>query len=312
MTWLINDIDKEIFSKQKIVDLTVIQEYDEDFEAKGKIVYQRQKKPSFSSTTKLNIRPFIAAREGFLKLSALVENNSEFVIRDNFIFSSNLKYSIWDNFEDLTIPPVNTYPAQVRSDIKDYLRGFDDGVIIGRAQFDFYKTLSEKNHIMFTAGILEEMFSGYGFEYLWFDPNKNYAVGFEMFDVMKRDYKLRFGTLDYQNITGHLNFYYRNYLLIPFDLKVSYGEYLAGDIGSTIELSRSFNNGMQFGVFASSTNVSSEEFGEGSFDKGIFFNIPIYKNYVNYSWRPLTKDPGQKLIRKHTLKDLLVKFNPMN
>ena len=165
---------------------------------------------------------------------------------------------------------------------------------------------------MFTAGILEEMFSGYGFEYLWFDPNKNYAVGFEMFDVMKRDYKLRFGTLDYQNITGHLNFYYRIYLLIPFDLKVSYGEYLGGDIGSTIELSRSFNNGMQFGVFASSTNVSSEEFGEGSFDKGIFFNIPIYKNYVNYSWRPLTKDPGKKLIRKHTLKDLLVIFNPMN
>ena len=44
--------------------------------------------------------------------------------------------SISDNFKDLTIPPVNTYPAQVRSDVKDYLRNFGDGVFIGRAQFD--------------------------------------------------------------------------------------------------------------------------------------------------------------------------------
>ena len=67
-----------------------------------------------------------------------------------------------------------------------------------------------------------------------------------------------------------------------------------------------------FGVFASNTNVSPEKFGEGSFDKGIFFDIPIFGNLVGYSWRPLTKDPGQKLARKHTLYDLLVKFKPIN
>ena len=50
------------------------------------------------------------------------------------------------------------------------------------------------------------------------------------------------------------------------------------------------------------------QFGEGSFDKGIFFNIPIYKDLVNYTWRPLTKDPAAKLIRKHNLHELLVKF----
>ena len=54
---------------------------------------------------------------------------------------------------------------------------------------------------------------------------------------------MKFGTLDYENITYSLNFYYRNYNRIPFDMKISYGEYLAGDIGSTIELSRSFLNG---------------------------------------------------------------------
>ena len=73
-----------------------------------------------------------------------------------------------------------------------------------------------------------------------------------------------------------------------------------------------FSNGMQFGFFASFTDVSKEEFGEGAFDKGIFFNIPIFGNFASYSWRPLTKDPGQKLIRKNTLHDLLVRFKPIN
>ena len=99
---------------------------------------------------------------------------------------------------------------------------------------------------------------------------------------------------------------------MPFDLKISYGEYLAGDEGFTIDFSRSFINGTKFGVFASFTDVSTEDFGEGSFDKGIYFNIPIYGNLINYTWRPLTKDPGAKLIRKHTLHDLLIKFKPYN
>ena len=164
---------------------------------------------------------------------------------------------------------------------------------------------------MLTAGILEEMFSGYGAEYLYYDNKKNYAFGVEIFNVVKRDYDLRFGTLDYKNTTAHLNFYYRNYNLIPFDAKISHGEYLAGDVGTTFEISRKFKNGAEFGVFASFTDVSAEQFGEGSFDKGIFFNIPIYKNFVNYTWRPLTKDPGAKLNRKNSLHDLLVKFKPI-
>ena len=165
---------------------------------------------------------------------------------------------------------------------------------------------------MLSAGILEEMFSGYGIEYLYFDIEKNYAIGAEVFKVKKRDYDLRFGSLDYENVSGHLNMYYRNNYLIPFDAKISYGEYLAGDKGTTFELSRSFINGTKFGVFASFTDVSRDQYGEGSFDKGIFFNIPVYGNFINYTWRPLTKDPGAKLNRKYTLHDLLVKFRPHN
>jgi len=305
-------IQKDVKKNLKVVNLSALSEYDNDFEKNANLIYERESKKAFNTTNRIRFKPFIASREEFFKGAILVENDSEYVIKDNLLFHSNLKYSLADNFDDLRFPPVDTYPAQVRSDVKQYLKNMDKGIILGRAQLDYYLNPYKNHHLMLSGGILEDMFSGYGFEYLYYENDKNYSVGFEIFDVKKRDYDWGFGTLDYENITGHINLYYRNYGLVPFDMKLSYGEYLAGDIGTTIELSRSFSNGMNFGVFASNTDVSAAQFGEGSFDKGIFFNIPIYGNLINYTWRPLTKDPGAKLIRRNTLHGLLVRFKPIN
>ena len=205
------------------------------------------------------------------------------MLRDNLFLTTNLKYSIADNLEDLTIPPVDTFPAQVRSDVKQYLRNINKGVLLGRAQIDYHITPYNNHHFMFSGGILEDMFSGVGMEYLYFKQNTNYSFGLELFKVKKRDYHWRGGHLDYENTTFTANMYIRNYGKIPFDIKLSFGEYLAGDIGSTMEVSREFRNGVSFGAFATFTDVSAKEFGEGSFDKGIFFNIPIlWKSYRLY------------------------------
>jgi hypothetical protein len=305
-------INKNIKKDLRIANLQAVSELDDELLKNSTLIYERKKSRNFYTKNGLVFRPFLASREEFFKGSLLLENNSEYVIKDNFFFSSNLKYSLADNFDDLTLPPVNTYPAQVRSDIKNYLRNIDDGIIIGRAQFDYHITPKKNHHLMITGGILEEMFTGIGAEYLYFKHDSNFAIGLEAFEITKRDYQMKFGTLDYKNVTNSVNFYYRNYEYIPFDMKISYGEYIAGDEGATFELSRSFLNGTKFGVFASFTDVSSDQFGEGTFDKGIFFNIPIYGNFIRYTWRPLTKDPGAKLIRKHNLHDLLVKFKPID
>jgi len=304
-------INKNIKKDLRIVDLKAVSEIEND-DLNAKVIYEREKRNLFNTNTSISFRPFIASREEFFKGALLAENNSELVLKDNLILHTNLKYSLADNLDDLTLPPIDTYPAQVRSDVKKYLRNIDQGILIGRAQIDYFITPFKNHHLMFSAGILEDMFSGFGLEYLFFKNNTNYSFGFELFNVKKRDYDWGFGTLDYENVTGHINFNYRNYGIVPFDMKVSYGEYLAGDVGSTIELSRSYKNGMQFGVFVSNTDVTAEQFGEGSFDKGVFFKIPIYGNLFNYTWRPLTKDPASKLIRRNNLNDLLVRFKPIN
>jgi hypothetical protein len=303
------DIKKDI----KIANLLAISEIDDDYRINSQTIYERNSGRKVNTNTRLQFRPFLASREEFFKGALLVENDTEFVIRENLFFNTNLKYSIWDNFDDLYLPPVDSFPAQVRSDVKEYLNKMQDGgILIGRAQLDYHLTPIKNHHIMMSAGIFEDMFSGAGMEYLYFKPKNNYAFGIDVFKVRKRDYSWRFGHLDYENTAATANFYYRNYGTIPFDMRASAGEYLAGDFGYTLEFSRSFYNGVQFGVFATFTDVDAEQFGEGSFDKGVFFNIPIYGNLINYTWRPLTKDPGAKLNRRNTLHDLLVRLRPIN
>ena len=305
-------IEKNIKKDIKIADLKGVSELDETFKRNARTIYERETSRRFNTFTGIRFKPFLASREEFFKGALLVENDSEFVIRENLFFNVNLKYSLANNFDDLRFPPVNTFPAQVRSDVKQYLLNMNDGILIGRAQFDYHFTPQDNHHIMLTAGILEDMFSGIGAEYLFFKQNTNYSFGIEAFKVQKRDYNWGFGHLNYKNNTVTANFYYRNYGLIPFDMKLSFGEYLAGDVGSSFEISRSFSSGVKFGAFATFTDVTFEQFGEGSFDKGIFFNIPIYGNFINYTWRPLTKDPGARLVRRNTLHDLLVRFRPIN
>ena len=303
------DIKKDI----EIANLLAISEIDDEYRINSQTIYERQSERRVNTHTRLNFRPFLASREEFFKGSLMIENDTEFVLRENLFFNTNLKYSLYDNFGDLYIPPVNSFPAQVRSDVKEYLNKMNDGgILIGRAQLDYHITPANNHHIMMSAGIFEDMFSGIGAEYLYFKPNTNYSFGIDIFKVRKRDYSWRFGHLDYENTAATANFYYRNYGTIPFDMRISAGEYLAGDVGYTIEFSRTFYNGVQFGAFATFTDVTTEQFGEGSFDKGVFFNIPIYGNLLNYTWRPLTKDPGAKLNRRHTLHSLLVRLQPIN
>ena len=98
-------------------------------------------------------------------------------------------------------------------------------------------------------------------------------------------------------------------------MKLSIGEYIAGDEGYTLELSRRFNNGIEFTGFFSRTNVSKKEYGEGSFDKGIRLTIPFggflqnsNNNLSKWVWRPLTKDPASLIIKSIDLHDEVNRF----
>ena len=64
-------------------------------------------------------------------------------------------------------------------------------------------------------------------------------------------------------------------------------------------MAKTFKTGFTLGFFATKTDISAKEFGEGSFDKGIYFSIPLdivssgfRKNNARFVWKNLTKDGG--------------------
>ena len=70
-------------------------------------------------------------------------------------------------------------------------------------------------------------------------------------------------------------------------------------------------NGVRFGVWGTLTNASEEDFGEGSFDKGIYVSIPFDElmttstmRRAELAWAPLTRDGGARLERAYSLFEL--------
>jgi hypothetical protein len=151
-----------------------------------------------------------------------------------------------------------------------------------------------------TAGYLENMFGGVSTELLWKPVDSRLALGAELNYARQRDYDQRLGFRDYDVVTGHASAYYEfgdGYLG-----QVDVGRYLAGDVGATFTLSREFDNGWMLGGFFTLTDVSSEEFGEGSFDKGILLSVPLgwilgqpNRNTFATTLRPVQRDGGQRL-----------------
>ena len=99
---------------------------------------------------------------------------------------------------------------------------------------------------------------------------------------------------------------YYNYLA-----QIDYGKFLASDLGQSIKLTRDFRNGWKVGGFFTLTDVSFDDWGEGSFDKGIFFQIPLNpiipyetRSFVQDGFKPLMGDGGQRIDVKGRLYQL--------
>jgi hypothetical protein len=94
-------------------------------------------------------------------------------------------------------------------------------------------------------------------------------------------------------------------------VKASVGQYLAKDKGVTLDVSKRFDSGVMVGFYATKTNVSAEQYGEGTFTKGFYISVPMdlftvtpTRGRAQVNWVPLTRDGGQMLGRKYQLYDL--------
>ncbi|WP_287796868.1 YjbH domain-containing protein [Idiomarina sp.] len=196
---------------------------------------------------------------------------------------------------------------EVRTRVRHYVK---NDVWLDSAQLTYHKRLGEDWFAMAYAGYLERMFGGAGVEVLYRPIDSPWAFGAHINRVRQRNFTGGSGFLDYEVTTGFVSAYYQMPWLSDTLLQLDFGQFLAGDKGVNVTMQKRFDSGVVAGAFAAFTNVSSEEYGEGSFTKGFFISIPFdlmsvrnTRERVGFTWVPLSRNGGQQLQRRARLYD---------
>ncbi|RKS28644.1 exopolysaccharide biosynthesis protein YbjH [Pseudomonas sp. WPR_5_2] len=256
----------------------------------------------FSYGLGLGYKQNIGGPDGLL-YQITADADAEYRFTRNTWWSGLLSVNLLNNYDKFTYDAPSGLP-RVRTDLRKYLTTSD--VTMPTFQLNHAKQLDKDLYGMVYGGYLESMFAGVGGEVLFRPAGQRWSVGADLNFVRQRDFDQGFGLRDYSTVTGHVT----GYTDLPFEAQaaVSVGRYLARDWGTTIDLSREFRNGVRFGGWVTLTTATKEEYGEGSFDKGIYISIPFDElmsmstmRRANIVWAPLTRDGGARLNRSYSL-----------
>lgn len=225
------------------------------------------------------------------------ELNASYAFAPGVSVSGTLRYPLYSAIDDTARQSDSILP-RVRSDASRY--AIESDLEVNRLTFDYLFRPGADLFGRVTAGYLEPMFAGVSGEVLWYPIDGNLAFGAELNYAVQRDFDMLLGLQDYDIVTGHVSTYYDfgNGYLGQLDV----GRYLAGDWGATVSVDREFNNGFKIGAYFTLTDVPFEDFGEGSFDKGIRVEIPVSwltgrpsRNAISQTFQPVTRDGGARL-----------------
>jgi hypothetical protein len=252
----------------------------------------------------------IGGPDGFLLFRIGAAVPMQYQLTDRWWISGSLGLNLFDNYEKFKYDAPSELP-RVRTNLREYMT--TSRVNIPNLQLTHVGQMNANQFISAYAGYLESEFAGVGAEWLYRPWHSSLAFGLDVNQVQQRSFH-QFFSLDgagsqtgYRVTTGHATVYWDTGWQ-AVQARLSAGRYLAKDVGATLELSRSFDNGVTMGAWVTKTNISAEQFGEGSFDKGLFLRIPFdvmtttrSGNTANLVYNPLTRDGGAKLNRSYSL-----------
>lgn len=303
-------LDKGIASKLTASELLQFSDLDSDSSKPNYLSTNFQPTvsfPEFSWNMTPALRHQIGGPEAFYLGQLWWKVNSTLKLRRGLTIYNTLGMDIYNNFDQFNNASKSSI-QHVRSDIQDYLSEGENN--IARLKLDYIWSPYKDLFARFDIGYLEEMFGGIGGELYYRPFNSKFSAGITLHKVKQRNYDQKFSFRDYTTETGHLGLYYDWPNQVQSHILV--GKYLAGDKGATIDLSRRFKTGFTLGIFATMTNLSPEEFGEGGFDKGFYFQIPMDilspkygSGHIPFGMHPLTKDGGALLNYHNSLYGLL-------
>ncbi|MBZ6396959.1 MULTISPECIES: YjbH domain-containing protein [Pantoea] len=252
----------------------------------------------------------VGGPESFYMYQVGVMGNVDYWLTDHLLVGGSLFGNLANNYDKFNYngAPADSSLPRVRTHIRDYV---ENNVYVNDLQANYMGHLGNGFYGQLYGGYLEAMYGGVGGELLYRPVDANWAVGVDANYVRQRDWDNMMQFTRYKASTGNLTAYWRPWFMQDVLVKTSVGQYLAKDKGVTVDVSKRFDSGVMVGVYATKTNVSSEEYGEGDFTKGFYISIPMdlftvtpTRGRAQVNWVPLTRDGGQMLGRKYQLYDL--------
>ena len=270
-------------------------------------VFQKPLDTGFSTVWGPSYRQSFGGPDGFLLYELGVQATVEKRFSPGTWLTATGNARLLDDYDNFKYDAPSNLP-RVRTYVREYVT--TERLTLPQLQLTHVQDMGAGHYASVYGGMLEMMYGGVGGEWLyrpWLSP---LAVGVDVNHVRQRDFAQDLRFRDYEVNTGHATLYWDTGWN-DVQLRLSAGQYLAGDTGMTAEVRRTFRNGTAIGMWASKTNVSAEQFGEGSFDKGIYISIPFdammpksMPGTANLVWHPLLRDGGAMLSRSFSLFDL--------
>ena len=261
----------------------------------------------FESHLGLNFNYNLGGPNGFILYEIAPDERAKLRLGKDTWLQGDVQYDVLNNFNKFTYDAPSNLP-RVRTYLREYMT--TSRLNMPNLQLTHVGRLGDSQYYSVYGGYLESMFAGVGGEWLYRPFASKTAFGVDLNEVKQRGFAQDFSLRNYSVLTGHGTLYWDTGWQDVLAM-LSAGRYLAGDIGVTVDLSRVFKNGVRVGAFFTKTNVSSQQFGEGSFDKGIYLTIPFdafmtksSDTVGNFLWKPLTRDGGAMLDRAVALYDL--------
>jgi hypothetical protein len=269
--------------------------------------FWQAKSPRFSSDIGPSYSQILGGPDNFLLYQLGAKAALEYKFSDSTWLSSAFNLRLSDNYKNFVYDAPSQLP-RVRTFQREYAT--TSAFTMPLLQLTHVKDLGNGHYVSGYGGMLEAMYGGVGAEWLYRPWQGRLAWGADVNHVRQRDFQQDLGFRDYKVNTGHASLYWDTGLQ-DLQVKLSAGRYLAGDMGGTLDVNRIFSNGVKVGAWATKTNVSSAVFGEGSFDKGIYVNMPFdiflpksTPGSGTFIYNPLTRDGGARLNRSFPLFDL--------
>lgn len=248
--------------------------------------------------------------DGFLLFQAGVATAFGLKLSEDTSIAGALNLGLLDNYDKFKYTAPSNLP-RVRTFLREYTTS--TRLTLPNLQITHVGKWGANQFYSVYGGYLESMYGGVGGEWLYRPWHSPLAIGIDANYVQQRSFRQNLGfdkadtQTGYRVATGHATAYWDTGWKSTH-VKLQLGRYLAKDSGATLDVSRSFSNGVAIGAWATKTNITAEQFGEGSFDKGIYVRIPFDVmtttrggNAASLVYNPLTRDGGARLNRNFTL-----------